>query len=167
MNEQEAIQHCLSGYHEAYSTLVRKVQRQALFLALRILRNEAEAEDAVQISFVRAFERLQQFDQSRSFFPWFRVILKNECFKRLQKSKREIAYDEPPEQHQSSPVEVQIEIRRALDKMSDKDRTILTLKHLEGRQYEEVASILEIPIGTVMSRLHVARTRLRQILLEE
>lgn len=167
MNEQEAIQQCLSGNHEAYSTLVRRVQRQALFIALRILRNEAEAEDAVQISFMRAFERLEQFDQGRFFFPWYRVILKNECLKRLARSKRELAFEDQPEQTQSNEIEVQTEIKQALGKMNDKDRAILTLKHLEGRQYKDVARILNIPVGTVMSRLHLARIRLRQILLEE
>jgi RNA polymerase sigma-70 factor (ECF subfamily) len=166
MNEQQAIRKCLNGDHEAYSILVRNIQRQALFLALRILRNEAEAEDAVQISFIKAFECLEQFDLSRAFYPWFRVILKNECLKRLARTRREVALDDIPERQEAASVIINTEIRQALDKMSDKDRTILHLKHLEERSYEEIATKLNIPIGTVMSRLHEARSRLRQLLLE-
>lgn len=167
MTEREAIQRCLGGDHEAYGMVVRKIQRRALFVALRILRDEAEAQDAVQMSLVRAFERLEQFDPGRPFYPWFRVILKNECLKRIEKRKRETPHDQLPERVDQGRPGLQLEVRQALDRLDEKDRAVLALRHLEGRSYREIAGSLHIPQGTVMSRLHAARTRLRRILQEE
>ncbi len=77
--EADAIRRCKAGDRQAYGELVRLVQRRALHLALRLLRDPDEAEEAVQESLVRVYERLHQFDASRPFYPWVHTIVKNDC----------------------------------------------------------------------------------------
>lgn len=160
-----AIQQCRAGNRQAYRHLVERYQTQAIGHALMILGNRDDALDAVQDAFMDAFRSLDGFDLSRSFYPWFYVLVRNRCYK--------LAARRPAREHAGLEGEDVLEIPAGQDRsdaerlngalleLDARDREILTLKYLDGLSYDELAARLEIPRGTVMSRLYHARRRLR------
>jgi RNA polymerase sigma-70 factor, ECF subfamily len=165
MDDLAAIRRCRGGERDAFRHLVGRYQAQAISHASAILGNKEDALDAVQEAFLDAFQSLDRFDMSRRFYPWFYVVLRNRCFKLLAARKsREAASLEDTvilaPQADRSPEEI-LNLERALMGLSAEDREVVTLKHLDGLSYEEIAARLEIPLGTVMSRLYNARRRLR------
>lgn len=165
MEDRDAILACRGGDRQAFRHLVESYQSQAIGHAIGILGNREDALDAVQDAFLDAFQALNRFDLSRSFYPWFYVILRNRCYKSAavrtrekSESIEEVAILEP-----STLVahEERLLLECALLRLDPEDREIILLKHLDGLSYEELSERLGIPAGTVMSRLFHARTRLR------
>ena len=166
MDDAAAIRTCRDGDRQAFRHLVERYQAQAIGHAISILGNREDARDAVQDAFIDAFQALNGFDLSRSFYPWFYVLLRNRCYKssaartRLRTdSSEEVEILEPSE---SMPYEELLMLDRALLELDPEDREIITLKHLDGLSYQELSARLGIPAGTVMSRLFHARSRLRE-----
>ena len=166
MDDAAAIRTCRDGDRQAFRHLVERYQAQAIGHAISILGNREDARDAVQDAFIDAFQALNGFDLSRSFYPWFYVLLRNRCYKssaartRLRTdSIEEVEILEPSE---SMPYEELLMLDRALLELDPEDREIITLKHLDGLSYQELSARLGIPAGTVMSRLFHARSRLRE-----
>jgi RNA polymerase sigma-70 factor (ECF subfamily) len=129
--------------------------------------------DAVQEAFLDAFQALGSFDQERQFYPWLYAILRNRCFKLLASRKRlevsslgEIHTEILATTSSLSPEEL-MALERALLALSPEDRELITLKHLDGLSYRELAERLGIAEGTVMSRLYYARQRLRERLISD
>jgi RNA polymerase sigma-70 factor (ECF subfamily) len=165
MDDCEAIKRCRAGDKEAFRHLVEQYQRQAIGHATAILGNREDARDATQEAFLDAYQAINRFDLGRRFYPWFYVLLRNRCFKFAAKArKRESNSIEEteilsPESGLSRDELLSLEL--ALRALSDEERELITLKHLDGLSYEELAERLEIPPGTVMSRLHYARKKLQ------
>lgn len=166
MDDEGAIRACRAGDRQAFRHLVERYQAQAIGHAISILGNREDALDAVQDAFVDAFQALNRFDLSRSFYPWFYVILRNRCYKsaaaRTRRKTDSIEEAEILEPSARMPYDELILLDRALLQLDPEDREIITLKHLDGLSYEELSERLSIPQGTVMSRLFHARGRLRQ-----
>ncbi len=175
--ERELIQKCKAGDSRFYEPLVRAYERPGLRLALGMLGNPEDARDALQNAFVKAFEAIARFDLRRPFGPWFFQILRNQCRDQLRSRKARFrleALDERLELRPADP-ETGPERRReraqarevlweALEKIGEEHREILILKELQGFRYGEIAAILEIPEGTVASRLYHARRTLKEAL---
>lgn len=141
-------------------------------LARWLLRNDQDAEDAVQEAYVRAYKAFARFRGGGDGKAWFMTILRNVCYtmlKKLRSHETPEPFDE--EIHQSlTESEMQEAFRQkanaetlhcALKKLPDEFREIIVLHDLEGLAYKEIAVVAGIPIGTVMSRLARARERLR------
>ena len=167
MNDIEEIKKCIAGKTESFGLLVKKYQNEAFSHAIAILGNTEDAKDAVQDAFLDAFRALDRFDSKKKFYPWLYSILRNRCFKiaQLRKNKFEIKSGElkilasPSDEDSRAETEL---VEQALFELSLQDREILTLKHLDGLGYVQIAERLEIPVGTVMSRLYHARIRFRE-----
>ena len=162
MDDSAAIRRCRQGEQEAFRHLVELYQRQAIAHATAILGNREDAQDAVQEAFVDAFRALKTFDETRAFYPWFYVLLRNRCYK-LAARRRET--DDIEEIEIVAPVsgpatEQTLALERALLSLDREDREIVMLKYFDGLTYDELAERLHIPRGTVMSRLFHARRRL-------
>jgi RNA polymerase sigma-70 factor (ECF subfamily) len=173
MDDLSAIQNCRAGDREAFRHLVEKYQAQAVGHALAIIGVREDALDAVQEAFLDAFQALGSFDQERQFYPWLYAILRNRCFKLLASRKRlevsslgEIHTEILATTSSLSPEEL-MALERALLALSPEDRELITLKHLDGLSYRELAERLGIAEGTVMSRLYYARQRLRERLISD
>jgi RNA polymerase sigma-70 factor (ECF subfamily) len=167
MEDEIAIEKCRNGEQEAFRHLVERYQRQAVSHATAILGSRDEAMDAAQEAFIDAFRALKQFDNSRPFYPWFYVLLRNRCFK-LTARKREMAnIDETVIVAANSTAQSAdiLALENALGSLNMEDREIITLKYFDGLNYNELAERLQIPKGTVMSRLFHARRKL-QVQLE-
>ena len=165
MHDAEAIRRCREGEVEAFQHLVHKYQRRALAHARALTGNDADAADAAQSAFLDAFRNLRRFDETREFYPWFYVLLRNRCFKQVRPQDRPGAHEpvEPAAPAVNSP-EALYDLRTALDQLPSGDRELIVLKHLDGWTYDELAERLKIPRGTVMSRLFHARQRLKALI---
>lgn len=163
-SDQVAIRRCQAGEPDALRLLVERYESQAVGHALMMVRNREDALDAVQESFIDAYRGLDRFDADRPFYPWFYVILRNRCYKLTASIKKhepwslaenDVAVLEDYDSESNR-------VEEALFELSPEDREIVTLKHIEGLTYDELSERLEIPVGTVMSRLYRARCRLRE-----
>ena len=172
MDDVLAIKNCSSGNWEAFRHLVDKYQTKAVGHAMAIIGNREDARDAVQEAFLDAYQALARFDSERPFYPWLYAILRNRCFKLIAGRKRREAssLDLPGVEGELlvstgglSPEE-QLSLEQALLALSPMERELVTLKHLDGLSYRELAEMLGINEGTVMSRLYYARQKLRESL---
>ena len=162
-DDEIAIEKCRNGEQEAFRHLVEKYQRQAISHATAILGSREDALDAAQEAFIDAFKALKQFDSSRPFYPWFYVLLRNRCFKLAARKRETESIDEtvivaPNSTAQSERI---LALENALRALDMEDREIVTLKYFDGLSYNELAERLQIPKGTVMSRLFHARKKLQ------
>lgn len=150
---------------------------EMLFLA-RVARtmshSGAEADDLAQDTLVKAFRAMDSFD-GRHPRAWLARIARNTAINRDERNREFLSDEgsiepEPPPGHTSDPqelvagAEIDTVLRRALDDLPGAFRVVVQLVDVEGLSYQETANALEVPVGTVMSRLHRARTRLRNAL---
>jgi len=180
--DQEAVAQAAKGDHEAFRVLVERYQNRAYGLALRVMRDEESARDVVQEAFLKAYRSLDRFEGRSSFYTWLYRIVMNLCLdaKRRQPAGRLVEWDEqravqtaavdPDRQRASSPSgelersQLRDALRHAIEQLPDDARETLVMREIDGLSYAEIAQALEIPKGTVMSRLHHARKRLRTLL---
>jgi len=166
MDDHAAIEKCRAGDNEAFRHIVEHYQAEAIGHATAILGNYEDALDAVQEAFIDAFQALDQLDLSRRFYPWFYVILRNRCYKLAHsRKKREMSSSDEMEilapAASIRPEELML-LEQALLELPIEDRELVTLRHLDGLSYQELAERLEVPQGTIMSRLYHARKQLRE-----
>ncbi len=177
--ERELIRKCKAGDTRFYEPLVRAYEQPGLRLALGMLGNLEDARDALQNAFVKAFEALGRFDLRRPFGPWFFQILRNQCRDQLRSRKARFRLEALDERLELKPADPETGPERlrerararevlweALGRIGEEHREILILKELQGLRYGEIAVILEIPEGTVASRLYHARRALKEALEE-
>jgi RNA polymerase sigma-70 factor (ECF subfamily) len=164
------------GDHKAFAELVSDARPRALAVALKVLRNPDDAEDAVQDAFLKVWRYLGRFEGRASFSTWIHRIVMNASLDLVRRqSCRPEAHAEPEEapdrrcsepSHDETPERSLAEaqqsaiVRTALGALSPLHRQALTLREFEDRSYEEIATASQCPIGTVMSRLHHARRKL-------
>ena len=165
MDDTTAIRQCKAGERDAFRHIVERYQAEAVGHAMSITGNREDALDAVQEAFIDAYQALGRFDLARQFYPWFYIILRNRCYK-LTAGRNKRATDSTARMEILAPTptvrpEETLLLERAMLELKDEDRELITLRHLDGLSYEELAERLEVPTGTIMSRLYHARKRLR------
>ncbi len=192
MSDRDAVARAREGDQEAFRVLVERYQGRAHGLALRVLRDEEQARDAVQDAFLKVHSNLGRFENRSSFYTWLYRLVMNVCLdaKRRDRSSRfvdtpEVGDLERIATHESMPAteqhwrsheeapddalersELRVAVARAITALPDAARETLILREVEGLSYLEIAEALDIPKGTVMSRLHYARRRVQELLRE-
>lgn len=177
-DDQRLIAECLNGRAEAFGELVVRYQDRLYGTLATVLGSADEALDVSQDAFVHAFRKLDTFRGQSAFYSWLFRIAMNAAVSRKRKSRRasvslEAARErsglEPADTHPAArpgysleASERQERVRAALAELSEEFRTVLVLKEMEGLKYEEIAEIVECPIGTVRSRIHRARAEMRE-----
>ena len=161
----------LDGQRDAAGGLVDRYQKRLFNVALRMLDNVQDAEDATQTVFLNAFLKLRTYDPRFRFFSWIYRMTVNESLNVLKRRKRtETLEDRPdiaaPGAGPDGATELQDRVGKALMQLKPDDRAVVVLKHFVFFSYEEIADVLEIPVRTVKSRLFTARERLRLTLRE-
>lgn len=179
------IQAVLDGDPEAYRVLVERYERRIYYVAYGMVRNPEDARDVAQDAFVKAFQNLHRFRLESKFYTWICRIAMNLSIDHLRKRKHRnhaefddmrgvsdgaqvvrlhSKRDDPSEN--VSRKRMYKTIMDAVDELPGDQRQVLILRELEDMPYKEIAEILNIPEGTVMSRLYYARRRLQKVLAE-
>jgi RNA polymerase sigma-70 factor (ECF subfamily) len=176
-NEQEIIAGWKRGDKRAFETLVRRYKTDAFMVAFGFVGNAEDARDLSQEAFIKAYRARARFDESRPFYPWLYRILKNHCLNFVQRNRRnlsidaedfhrEIACSRPTPLDNVETEERKQIVHAAIARLSDDHREIIVLKTFKELSYKEIADVLEVPVGTVMSRLFYARQALRALIEE-
>lgn len=161
--ERELVAGCLAGEEPAFREFVERFQGLVFGVCLRMLGDRHEAEDVAQEVFLRAVRNLDRWDGERPLRPWLLTIAANRCRTRLGRRRRTPAWrplpeDLPDPQGEAAPLaELEREIRAAVDQLRPDHRQVFLLYHEEGLDYEQMAELLERPIGTLKTWLHRAR----------
>jgi len=180
MEERQILEAVQQGRLESFAAIVVKYEKKAYFAALQWVRDSHEALDLAQEAFLRAFRAIRSFDTAQPFFPWFHRILVNLCKTHLKRRRRVRSLTTVDDQGESREIQVLDEtlepsqlveqdersavFRKAFAQLGKRDQQILFLRHFQDLSYAEIAQCLEIPIGTVMSRLFYARRKLKDLL---
>lgn len=183
------VQRVRSGDQRAFKTLVERYQRKVFSVALGMLKDKEEARDVAQEAFVKVYRYLDHFKGDASFYTWLYRITVNICIDVMRRkggAKGEaVEFDETlamdvseanlgalgtrlgtNPQKSALRRELAEKIQAALEQVPEKHRAILLLREVEGMSYEDLARTLEIPKGTVMSRLFHARLKVQKVLNE-
>ena len=168
------------GDMDAFETLVKKYQKPVYALCRRMTGDHQSADDLSQETFIKAYISLQKFKDRKSFFSWIRKIALNNCLNYLKARKREeplgIRENTVTENLNSSPQELpqeqllrngmEVKFKEALEALPLDLKTVFVLRVFENLSYRAIADLLNIPPGTVMSRLSRSRKRLKTLLAE-
>lgn len=176
--ERALIDRAQQGDHDAFAALVNEHQRYVYNLALRVLRDENEALDLAQETFVRAWSALPNFRGQSKFRTWLYRIVTNLCYNRLPGLRRslnalgdDVVEEIPdPDSKSGNPArklemqELREHLRQAVDDLDERYRLLITLRYQDELSYDEIASTLNLPLGTVKTGLFRAKERLRRAL---
>ncbi|MDH3629278.1 MAG: sigma-70 family RNA polymerase sigma factor [Acidobacteriota bacterium] len=168
----ELVRRCRSGDALAWEELVRQYQSRIYSLALHYLRDPDEARDLAQEVFIQVYRKLDAF-RGDEFTPWLMRVGRNQCIDRLRRIKarppaRDVELDDgidlpsdamDPHADAQAGEERQL-IHRAMGRLSDAYREMILLKEIQGLPLQEIAKMLDLPIGTVKSRSARARVEL-------
>lgn len=178
LNEQEdavLVRRSQSGDRDAFSELVRRHQNLVYNVAYRYMRDAAQAEDMAQEAFLKAFRLLKGFRGDCSFTTWMYRVTSSVCLTELNRRKRrgEVTLSDETSKHAGAtnpkPEEADLkeQIRRCVTYLSDRYATIITLYYLNGSSYDEIAQVMDVPLGTLKTWMFRARKQLRQIVEKE
>jgi RNA polymerase sigma-70 factor (ECF subfamily) len=162
-----------AGDAPAFEELVMTYQHRVFGVALRMLGNRAEAEDVAQEAFVRAHRALGEFRGDAKLSTWLYAITSRLCLNRLASGERRMARQGEDALLRLSDAgprpdaalerrELETALGRAIAELPEDRRIVVVLRDIEGLSYEEIAQVLELPLGTVRSRLHRARAELKE-----
>lgn len=174
-NEQQLIQQVQAGDTAAFTALAQMHAPFVYNLAMRTLHNAQEAEDIAQETFLRAWQSIGGFRAEAHLRTWLYRITINLCYNRLPRLKADLAALEPEDTtlrpQRARPVESSLltaelrqQIYHAVDALPQTYRLLITLRHMDGYSYEEIAEMTQMPLGTIKTGLFRARRQLRQTL---
>jgi RNA polymerase sigma-70 factor (ECF subfamily) len=161
----------LAGERRAFDELVERYEARIYNLALRVTGNSADALDAAQSTFLKAYLKLHRFDTSRSFFSWIYRIGMNESLDLIHERRRfteldpEWASGEASPEQESAGREAGREIQEAILDLPRQQRAVIVLRHSQGLSYQQMAEVVGVPVKTIKSRLFEARSALRERLV--
>ncbi len=175
--DRDLVVRARGGEAEAFEAIVRSYQRRVYGVALRMTRRHEVADDIAQETFLRAYSHLDRFELGRPLAPWLTRIAVNLSINHLTgATKREQQFAEggpaadPPAERDPDPLtellskEFQEALDKAVQKLPAEQQAVFVLKVHEEMRYEEIAAVLDISTGTVMSRLFRARQKLKEML---
>jgi RNA polymerase sigma-70 factor, ECF subfamily len=172
-SDVDTIQEVIGGDRQAFAKLAAKYQERLFNSLAYMLQDRSEAEDVVQEALTQSYLKLSTFRHEGAFYTWLYRIAWNIACTRRRRRRREVSLEQlceasgtelaeaatvAPEDREDSVYRV----RKALGDVSERFRTVLVLRHLEGHSYDTIADMLNLPVGTVRSRIHRGRTELRR-----
>lgn len=178
--EASLVSRARSGDRAAFGELVRIHMHRCYYAALGLVGSPQDAEDLSQEAFARAFRARARLDPDRPFYPWLYQIVRRLCYNhtrdaRTRRRKMEtaggwLAADARARAERDDPepararAELRTRLEAAIAKLPEAQREVFVLKEFQGLKYREIAELLGVPTGTVMSRLYAARHKLADIL---
>jgi RNA polymerase sigma-70 factor, ECF subfamily len=182
LSDNEIVEKIRGGAKQSFTHLVQRYKDKGMTLAVRMLKNRQEAEEALQDAFVRAYNGLNKFEGKASFGTWFYRILYNVCLTKLGKKNEEfqlVDFDDEGgfdfhDGGTTASVAAQFEtrdliehVKRVMDTLPKKYSTILSLFYLQERSHEEICEITQLPVGTIKTHLFRARVLLYERIQKE
>jgi RNA polymerase sigma-70 factor (ECF subfamily) len=180
-SDEELVRRSEGGDSSAFRLLVERYQQRVVHIALSVLRDPDESLDVAQDAFLKVFRNLSRFQGKSSFYTWLYRITFNLAIDRTRSRKRRKAIsldaisDESSEQQPldvpdgsagpgqvAGEKELEERINQAIDRLPPKHRQAVLLREIEGLSYQEIAEVAGCSVGTVMSRLHYAREKLKE-----
>ncbi len=176
--EAELIARAKKGDRDAFGSLVKRYERRVIGVAFAVVHNQDDALELAQETFVRAYENLQSFESRSSFSTWLYRIAANLAIDFWRREGRHNVLRGQEAENELSRLpsargdsfrfvaqsELGTRLSEALNQLTPEHRAVILLREVEGLSYDEISEVLQCPRGTVMSRLHYARDRLRGIL---
>ena len=185
--DHDLVQRVQAGDSAAFRALYDKYHRRAFAVAMGVVKNEDDALDVVQVAFVKVHKNIHKFHGSASFYTWLYRIVMNASIDHVRRTsrRRNLDFDERalheesevagdgalvPSVTNSNPGKAALRrelggaIQAALQELPEHHRAVIVLREIEGMSYEEMAEALEVPKGTVMSRLFHARKKMQTAL---
>ncbi len=173
LQDRADIERCLAGDNEGFTALMNRYRDRAYGVALGLTGNHDDAMDAIQKAFIRIHRTLDRFRRDDPFFPWLYRIVHNAALNQRRDEKRHKG-DVPLEWVRRSdgrpdPLAETVadnlreRLWAAIQALPADMREVFVLYHFQGLKYREIATVCDVPIGTVMSRLHAARKRLQGV----
>ncbi|WP_249598878.1 RNA polymerase sigma factor SigW [Peribacillus frigoritolerans] len=177
---KERINQVLKGDHNAFGEIVEIYKDKVFQICFRMLGNRQEAEDLAQEAFVRAYVNIRSFNITMKFSTWLYRIATNLCIDRLRKKKpdyyldaevagteglnmySQIASDMAKPEEEVESLELQETLQVEIMKLPEKYRSVIVLKYIEELSLKEISEILDLPVGTVKTRIHRGREALRK-----
>jgi RNA polymerase sigma-70 factor (ECF subfamily) len=177
LDDNRLIDEALAGRPEAFGQLAARYQDRLFHAMTHISGSQDDARDVVQDALVQAFLKLEDFHRASAFYTWLYRIAFNVAAGRWRKVKnlhsldgaaaRAIVADQAPRPGASlEQQETVAQVQAALQALAEEYRTVLVMREMDGCDYETIAAVLDLPVGTVRSRLHRARTQMRELLKE-
>ncbi len=176
------VKRAVAGEQKAYEELVTRYRGPLQNVMYRMVRSMEESEDLVQEAFMKAFASLSNFNFEYSFSTWLYKIATNNCIDHLRRKKLQTTSIDAPIEYKDSSYTFEIPdltyypdkemmrnernslIKRAIDSLPEKYKTVIYLRHSDELSYEEIAEMLKVPIGTVKARIFRAREMLNRFL---
>jgi len=188
LGDREVVELAKAGKEDAYRELLRRYERPVFSLIYRMVRQHALAEDLAQETFIKVLNALETYRPEYKFSSWIFKIANNAAIDQLRRRELDtLSLDGAPDartaeeieatalqatDHGESPLE-ELEsretgaaIERAIGRLRPEYRTCILLRHVEGRSYEEIAEVMDLPLGTVKTYIHRARLELREYLAD-
>ena len=177
-NENTLIQRAKKGNQDAFAALVDEHQRYVYNLALRVIKDENEALDLTQETFVRAWTALPNFKMQSQFRTWLYRIVTNLCYNRLPNLRRSLndlgddVMEYMPDTNFVTPAqeiesnETRQHLQQAIEDLDEKYQLLITLRYQNELSYDEIASTLNLPLGTVKTGIFRAKEQLRKTLAQ-
>ena len=179
MNDDAQLIHdTLTGNAAAFGELVCRYQDRLYNAVVHVVGSADEARDVVQDAFVQAFVKLETFQHKSAFYTWLYRIAFNVSISRRRRQRPVVSIDYTRQTSGHEPADMTApaerlerqeragQVQEALSRLSEEHRAILVLREIEGCSYEAISEVLQLPVGTVRSRLHRARLQMRDQLQE-
>lgn len=182
--DKRLIRAALHGDEKAFESLLNKYKNLVFTIMLKMVRNPQEAEDLTQEAFMKAFHSLSSFNDEFAFSTWLMKIATNNCIDFLRKRKLKTYSIHQPLQYKDEQIEIELPdqepgpektllqtergkiIQEAIDQLPERYRYVILLRHKEEKSYEEIAEIMNLPLGTVKAQIFRAREILNKKLNE-
>jgi RNA polymerase sigma-70 factor (ECF subfamily) len=186
LTDQEVVAHAREGRESAFRELIGRYERPVFSLIYRLVRDREKSEDLAQETFIKVLNAINRYDPAYKFSSWIFKIAHNTALDHLRKKEPEtLSLDGSPHAETQSEIEASTVsvasdtqnpeqytehrelsgvLEQAISRLRPEYRTAIVLCHMEGRPYEEIAEIMDVPLGTVKTYIHRARHELRRSL---
>ncbi|MEP6591901.1 MAG: sigma-70 family RNA polymerase sigma factor [Gemmatimonadota bacterium] len=188
LSDQDVVRHAVQGRESAYRELIRRYQRPVFSLVYRMVRDRELAEDLAQETFIKVLNAIDSYRPEYKFSSWIFKIANNAAIDQLRRrGLNTLSLDGSPHAESADAIEattLQIsdgaenqldevasrelggQIEEAINQLRPEYRSCIILRHIDGRPYEEIAEMLDLPLGTVKTYIHRARNELRILLAD-
>lgn len=185
LEDDALVREAIGGSEKAYTKLVNKYERALHFYIMKMIKNQSKVEDLVQEVFVKAFDNLHSYNTNYAFSTWLYRIATNHTIDYLRKKKlKTLSIDESissrdgememqlPDQDAQTDRNIirtqrQKMVRKAIEELPEKYRDVIKLRHMQEKSYQEIADVLDLPLGTVKAHIYRAREMLYKALKDK